>query len=69
MRICTSGIDPKTLSGGYTTPYNVSIDADTLLISKRTLRALGYVRQTPMISVRVANETAQVLTEIEQRFH
>jgi hypothetical protein len=37
-------------------------------VTQTTLRALGYLRQLPMISQRVVNDTAQTLTEIEQRF-
>ena len=35
---------------------------------ERTLRALGYLHNQPMISRRVVHETAQVLDEIAQRF-
>ena len=33
-----------------------------------TIRALGYLGRQPMISQRVVNDTAQTLTEIDQRF-
>ena len=33
----------------------------------RTLRALGYFVDAPLISQRVINETAHVLSELEQR--
>ena len=34
----------------------------------RAIRALGYVGRQPLISQRVVNDTAQTLTEIEQRY-
>ena len=34
----------------------------------RTLRALGYFNDTPLVSQRVVNETANVLGELEQRY-
>lgn len=57
------------LRGAYVTSHNVSIDAGRVAPnSGTTLRALGYATRTPVISRRVAHETAQVLTEIELRF-
>lgn len=62
-----AGVDPRTLRNAYLTSRDVSIPTSQAT-TVTTLRALGYVGQTPLISRRVAHETAQVLTEIEQRF-
>jgi mono/diheme cytochrome c family protein len=63
------GLDPKDLQSAYVTSYNISIDAGRPSPNSGiTLRALGYAGQMPVISRRVAHETAQVLSEIEQRF-
>ncbi|HKO93997.1 MAG TPA: hypothetical protein VJU61_22740, partial [Polyangiaceae bacterium] len=66
-----SGVDSASLRDRYSTSYNVSIDAGALANNSRTLRGLGYTvfSSEPLISTRVVNETAQVLSEIEQRFH
>lgn len=66
-----SGGAVERLQGGYTSSYDLSIDAGVLPRHPRTLRALGYTTfaKEPLISTRVVNETAQVLSEIEQRFH
>jgi hypothetical protein len=58
-------VQQQQLRGAYVTSHNVSITANRSL---RTTRALGYMIKTPVISRRVAHETAQVLTEIERRF-
>jgi hypothetical protein len=67
-RAATAGVDVQRLRGAYVTSHDVSVAAGRLPSSGSTLRALGYATQTPVISRRVAHETAQVLTEIEQRF-
>lgn len=64
----TAGVPAPHLRGGYVSSQNVAIDAGKLPVRGRTLRALGYLADTPIISRRVAHETAQVLSEIEQRF-
>jgi hypothetical protein len=56
------------LSGAYVTSHNVNIEAGKTPSTSGRLRALGYFLRTPVISRRVAHETAQVLTEIERRF-
>jgi hypothetical protein len=63
-----SGISRESLTGGYTSSHDLSIDAGKSLSSDRTLRVLGYIGDQLLIARRVVNETAQVLTEIEQRF-
>jgi hypothetical protein len=61
-------IDPLALPGRYTSTFDLSIAEGKSAQTSRTLRALGYLAQQPMISRRVVNETAQTLTEIEARF-
>jgi len=68
MRAASAAIDPLTLPGRYTSKFDVSISGGQSAQSFSTLRALGYLRMQPMISQRVANDTAQVLTEIEARY-
>ncbi|HEX6245678.1 MAG TPA: hypothetical protein VFZ61_32360 [Polyangiales bacterium] len=58
----------EVLRSAYVTPFDVSIDMGKPPSRGRSVRGLGYVLQTPVISRRVAHETAQVLTEIAQRF-
>jgi len=67
-RSASTAIDPATLPGRYASKFELSTAGGKLSEMPRTLRALGYLRQDPMISQRVVNDTAQVLTEIEQRF-
>jgi hypothetical protein len=64
----SAALDPLTLPGRYTSKYDLSTAGGKSAETPRTLRALGYFGKLPMISQRVVNETAQVLTEIEQRF-
>ena len=64
----TAAIDPLTLPGRYTSKFDLSTAGGKSAETQTTLRALGYLRQLPMISQRVVNDTAQTLTEIEQRF-
>jgi hypothetical protein len=63
-----AGIDPATISGSYTSGYDVSVVGGMSATNERSLRALGWLFDKPAISQRVANDTAQVLTEIDQRF-
>ena len=68
MRAASAAIDPLTLPGRYTSTFDLSIAGGQSAQTFSTLRALGYLRTQPMISQRVANDTAQVLTEIEARY-
>jgi len=63
----TSG-NTAALPGRYTSTFNLSTAGGKSAETPRTIRALGYLRQDPMISQRVVNETAQTLQEIEQRY-
>ena len=67
-RASGSAIDPLTLPGRYTSRFDLSIIGGMSATTSNAIRALGYVGTQPMISQRVVNETAQVLTEIQQRF-
>jgi hypothetical protein len=62
------GVDPLAVPGRYTSRFDLSTAAGILTQTDGTIRALGYAGRGTLISQRVANETAQVLTEIEQRF-
>jgi hypothetical protein len=62
-----AGIDPTTIRGRYTSPYDLAVRGPSAT-NARSLRAFGYLFAEPMISQRVVNDTAQVLGEIEARF-
>jgi hypothetical protein len=67
-RAASTAIDPIGLPGRYTSKFDLSVAGGKSRETDRTIRALGYLAQTPMISQRVVNDTAQTLTEIEARF-
>ena len=67
-RALSSGIDPLTLPGRYTSKFDLSTAGGMSAESMFSIRALGYLGKQPMISQRVANDTAQTLTEIESRY-
>jgi hypothetical protein len=67
-RTANGAIDPLTLPARYTSTFDLSIAGGESAQTRFTIRALGYLRKVPMISQRVANDTAQTLTEIERRF-
>lgn len=60
--------DATTIPGRYTSTFELSTGGGESAKTPNTLRALGYLGQKPMISQRVVNETAQVLTEIQARW-
>lgn len=62
------GVDPNKIAGRYTSTYDLSVAAGKSERTERTLRALGYLGKDVMISQRVANDTAQVLSEIDKRY-
>jgi len=66
-RSMTAGVDPASIAGTYQTSYDVSVSslANT---DPRVVRAFGWVGTNPIISIRVANESARVATEIQSRF-
>ena len=61
-------IDPLTLPGRYTSRFDLSVAGGKSAETQNTIRALGYLNKDPMISQRVVNDTAQALTEIEDRY-
>jgi len=67
-RASSASIDPLALPGRYLSAFDPSVAGGNSATTPTTLRALGYLGTKPMISQRVVNETAQVLTEIGQRF-
>ena len=66
-RAAAVGIDPAALEGHYGSRYDTSVDGISI-DDARVLRGFGWASRFPAISQRVANDTAQVLVEIEQRF-
>jgi hypothetical protein len=67
-RAMATAMDPLTLPGRYTSTFDLSVAAGKSADTPLTLRALGYLAKVPMIAQRVANDTAQTLTEIEKRY-
>ena len=67
-RAADAGIDLGTLAETYRAPLFDQTPLGAQNFRFRTLRALGYFVDTPLVSQRVINETANVLGEIEQRF-
>lgn len=63
-RSAEMGLDPDTLPGRFTTSFDVSIAAGESATLDRTLRALGWIGRTPLISQRVAYDTALVLDDL-----
>jgi hypothetical protein len=51
----------------YESSHNTTVDSIAQR-DARVLRGLGWAAGAPAISQRVANDTAQVLTELERRF-
>lgn len=66
-RAATSRIDLASLAGRFTSPRNLATQS-IAATDPRVVRAFGWVAKFPAISQRVANDTAQVLSEIEARF-
>lgn len=66
-RARATSVDPATLPGRYATPRDRSIAAGKSATTDRTLRALGWLRSDPMISQRVAHDTALVLDDLAAR--
>jgi hypothetical protein len=62
------GMNVAAIDGRYATSRDVSIVGGFSSTDPTSLHALGWLLDKPMISQRVANETAQVLDEIEERW-
>jgi hypothetical protein len=63
-----AGIDLRTLTDHYTTTRDVRVSYGVSATEPRSLHAFSWNIAKTAISQRVANETANVLDEIEQRF-
>ena len=64
-RAAVAAVDPLGLGNRY-----ASIDYDLTVppMTDRTLRALGWLQDAPLIAQRTANESAQVAIEMDARF-
>jgi hypothetical protein len=67
-RAATVGVEVASLQNTFESTFNLSIDAGISTQRDRSLRNFGWFFGEPAISQRVANETAQVLAEIEARW-
>lgn len=63
-----AGIDVRSLPSRYTTRRDVRVSQGISASEERALHGFSWIRHDVAISQRVANETAQVLDELEQRF-
>ena len=63
-----AGIDLRSLPSRYDTTQDVRISVGAAATDPRSLHNFGWDGQIVEFSQRVANETAQALVEIEQRF-
>jgi|APLak6261679142_1056127.scaffolds.fasta_scaffold00101_21 hypothetical protein len=66
-RATDAGIDVTTLSERYTSS-TFDLTVPPAAFRGRTLRALGFFNEVPMISARVINESANVVNELEARY-
>jgi hypothetical protein len=67
-RAADAGIDLATLDELYRAPLFDPTPLGGQGARFRTLRAFGYFADAPLVSQRVINETANVLSELEQRY-
>lgn len=69
LRAARAGVDVATLDAGFRADdETLDLEPPNLPMFDRTLRALGYLGDVPLVSQRVVHETAVVLAEIEARF-
>jgi hypothetical protein len=66
-RSATSGVDPTAVAGRFQSPHDLTVRS-IASSDARVVRGFGWAATFPAISQRVANDTAQVLSEIEARF-
>jgi hypothetical protein len=59
-----AGVDPLKVAGRFTSAYDLKVPQPPM----NTLRALGYFEYLPVIAQRIANESAEVALEIDERF-
>lgn len=64
-RAATLGLDPAALPGPFMAPAFDLTPLGDPAIRARTLRALGWLGDQPLVSQRVVNETAYVLLELD----
>ncbi len=55
-----------SLTTRYQAPFDLSLDGGLSASTEVSIRAFGYFFESPAISARVVNESAQVLLELEQ---
>jgi hypothetical protein len=67
-RAAFAGVDVSSLPERFTASEFDLSPLDAGVVRARTLRALGYLGSTPLISQRVINESANVVLELEQRY-
>lgn len=68
QRTKEQGLDPAKISGRFTAPYDLQVTTADALKDDGLLRGFGWRQKTPGISVRVINESAQVLSDLERQF-
>lgn len=66
-RAAALGVELRTVDGRFAAPYNLAVDSIARR-DPRVVRAFGWATDAPVISQRVANDTAQVLAEIDARY-
>jgi hypothetical protein len=67
-RATIAGIDRTALPSAFSTTRNVDVSGGVATTNEHSLHAFSWMGSSVAISRRVANETAVVLDEIEQRF-
>jgi hypothetical protein len=66
-RAATSGLDPAAVAGRFQSSRDLTVHS-IAATDARVVRGFGWAASFPAISQRVANDTAQVLAEIDARF-
>jgi hypothetical protein len=66
-RVATSGLDPAAIAGRFQSSRDLTVHS-IAATDARVVRGFGWAASFPAISQRVANDTAQVLAEIDARF-
>lgn len=66
-RAASAGIDAGTLQGRYTSTFDLTPLGDPAM-RILTMRALGWLRNKPLVAARTVHETANVIEEMEARF-
>lgn len=66
VRSAAAGVDATSIPGRYASNFDLSVTG--MLTKRRVIRALGWVGHDPLVSQRVVNDSAQVLSELATRF-